>query len=170
MKSLSRFARSTFGWALIVGVFVGLVSYGATQNGATQTQQDRVDDITSKVACPVCDGESVFESRNSASRAIRNEVDSLVRGNEFSDQQILQRLETSYGSEVMLVPKSSGFDAIAWIAPIVVFALAAAGLIVAFVRWRRLSKHSGTPTEADRHLVAAALSEQPPPTTQGSGQ
>lgn len=161
---MTRFARSPVGWALVVAAFVGLVAYGSAQTAGPQTQQDRVDNITSKVACPICDGESVFESRNSASRAIRNEVDDLVRSNEMTDTEILARIENTYGREVMLVPESSGFDAVAWIAPIIVFLLATGGLVAAFVRWRRLANQSGTPTDADRQLVETALNETPPPT------
>ena len=166
---MSTFARSSTGWVLVVAAFVGLVAFGATRTAGPQTQEDRVDNITSQVACPICDGESVFESRNSASRAIRNEVDALVRSNELSDEQILDRIENTYGSEVMLVPDAAGFDAIAWITPIIVAILAVGGLAAAFVRWRRLARDSGTPTEADRQMVAAALDAQSTPTTQGDG-
>lgn len=164
MGALTRFARSPLGWALVIATFVGLVAYGSTQTAGPQTQEDRVDTITSKVACPICDGESVFESRNSASRAIRNEVDELVRSNELTDAQILASIENRYGREVMLVPESFGFDAVAWIAPIIVFLAAAVGLVAAFIRWRRLADATGTPTDADRELVAVALNEVTPPT------
>lgn len=158
-RPVSRFARSGLGWALVVAVFVGLVAFGSTRTAGPRTQEDRVDEITSQVACPICDGESVFESRNSASRAIRNEVDQLVRDNELSDQQILQRIENAYGSEVMLVPERSGFEAIAWIAPVVVALLAVGGLAAAFWRWRRLVGTMGGPTDDDRRLVARAIKD-----------
>lgn len=167
MSAVTRFARSPIGWVLTVAVFVGLIGYGSTQTAGPQTQEDRIDNITSRVACPICDGESVFESRNSASRAIRNEVDELVRSNELTDQQILMRIENTYGSEVMLVPESSGFDAVAWIAPIVVSIAAAIGLVAAFIRWRRLARESGSPTDADRQLVEAALKDTVRPTPGG---
>ncbi len=163
MGAVTRFARSPLGWVLVIAAFAGLVAFGSTQTTGPQTQEDRVDAITSKVACPICDGESVFESRNSASRAIRNEVDELVRSNELTDAQILAGIENTYGREVMLVPESSGFDAVAWIAPIVVFLAAAGGLVAAFIRWRRLASATGTPTDADRELVEAALNEATPP-------
>ena len=155
--SIRRAARTPLGWTVVAVALVGLIAFGGVQSGGPRTQEDRVDNITSRVACPICDGESVFESRNAASRAIRNEVDFLVRGNELSDAQILSRIENTYGSEVMLVPKSTGFDAIAWITPVVVSVLAAAGLVAAFVRWKRQSDRSGMPTEQDRRLVRAAL-------------
>lgn len=161
---MTQFARSPIGWALVIAAFVGLVGYGSTQTAGPQTQEDRVDNITSKVACPICDGESVFESRNSASRAIRNEVDQLVRSNELTDAQILAGIENTYGREVMLVPESSGFDAVVWIAPIIVFIAAAIGLVAAFIRWRRFAGESGTPTDAERELVEAALNDSPTPT------
>jgi cytochrome c-type biogenesis protein CcmH len=157
ISRVHRAMSGRFGWIIVVATLLALLAYGGIQSGEPQTQADRIDAITSQVACPICDGESVFESRNAASRAIRIEVDQLVRDNELSDEQILSRIENTYGSEVMLVPKSTGFDAIAWIAPVVVFVLSLAGLIAAFARWKRQSDRAGAPTDEDRRLVGVAL-------------
>lgn len=157
MATLIRFLRSRLGWLLVISVFVGLLVLGASAGRGPQTQEERADSITSQIACPICDGESVFESRNAASRAIRNEVDTLVRANEMSDRQILQRIENTYGREVMLVPESTGFDAVAWIAPIAVAVIAVVGLVAAFVRWRSVSSSAGVPTDDDRLIVESAL-------------
>lgn len=159
MPTVIRFARSGAGWLVVVAVFVLLIGVGATREQGPRTQEDRVDAITSQVACPICDGESVFESRNAASRAIRNEVTDLVRANELTDAEILARIENTYGSEVMLVPDRSGIGAVAWTAPIIVTVLGIVGLGAAFMRWRR-TQSPQTPTAGDRRLVASALEDE----------
>ncbi len=155
--SLNRRVKRWPGWLLLALVVASFLAVGAARDRGPQTQEDRIDGVSRRVACPVCDGESVFESRNSASRAIRNEVTELVRANELGDDEIVAFLETRYGAEVLLVPKASGFDALVWVLPAVGFVCAVAGLAVAFRRWQRRAAATGPPSAADRDLVDAAL-------------
>jgi cytochrome c-type biogenesis protein CcmH len=160
VTSARRINRSIKGWAgwlalgLIVLVFLAV---GATRSTGPETQQERVEDITKRVACPICDGESVFESRNNASRDIRNQVTVLVDSNELGDDEIIGFIETRYGADVLLVPKASGFDALIWVLPAVAFAAGVIGLTIAFLRWRREAQDTLDPTDADRELVEVAL-------------
>lgn len=149
------------GWVALVLVVAGFLAVGATRSDGPQTQADRVDEITQRVACPVCDGESVFESQNSASRAIRNEVTDLVRANELTDDEIVAFLETRYGADVLLVPKASGFDSLIWVLPAVGFVLGVVGLAIAFRRWRAEAGSTRDASDADRALVEAALRDEP---------
>lgn len=145
------------GWILLVFVLAGFLAVGATRSSGPQTQSDRIDGITQRVACPICDGESVFVSQNNASRALRAQVAQLVDANELSDDEILTFIETRYGAQVLLVPKASGFDALVWVLPAVGFLCGVAGLVVVFRRWKRESEATREPTDADRDLVASAL-------------
>ena len=65
-------------WVLLVLVVAGLLSVGATRESGPLTPQERVEEISKRLACPVCDGESVYESQNSASTQIRAEILSLI--------------------------------------------------------------------------------------------
>ena len=145
------------GWILLIFVLAGFLAVGATRSSGPQTQSDRIDGITQRVACPICDGESVFVSQNNASRALRAQVAQLVDANELSDDEILTFIETRYGAQVLLVPKASGFDALVWVLPAVGFLCGVAGLVVVFRRWKRESEATREPTDADRDLVASAL-------------
>ena len=158
-SSLNRRLKRWPGWLLLAAVLVGLMAFGVTRDRGVQSQSDRVDEITKRVACPVCDGESVFESRNNASRAIRNTVAELVRENELSDDDIVGYIEARNGAQVLLVPRASGIDALVWVLPAVGFVLGAAGLAAAFRRWKQQSESLRTPTDADRERVAAALAD-----------
>ena len=138
-------------------VVVTFLVIGATRSTGPQTQEDRVDDLTQRIACPVCDGESVFESQNAASRRLRNQVEDLVRENELSDDQILTLIDSRNEGELLLVPKASGLDALVWVLPAVGFVVGVTGLGLAFRRWRLEADGLADPTDEDRALVAAAL-------------
>jgi cytochrome c-type biogenesis protein CcmH len=117
---------------------------------------DRADALAQRVACPVCDGESVFESRNRASVNLRNEISALVDEGRLSDDEILARIQAAYPSDILLVPPSDGFNAVVWVLPAAVATCAAAGLVVAFRRWRRTAT-TVEPSADDRAVVASAL-------------
>ena len=148
------------GWVALVFVVAGLLAVGATRDPGPQSQEDRIDELAKRVACPICDGESVFESQNNASVALRSQIADLVAENDLSDSEIIAFIETRYGAQVLLVPKSSGFDALVWVLPAVAFACGLAALIVVFRRWKREAAGTGEPTEDDRILVEAALAAE----------
>ncbi len=154
---LNRAAKSWIGWSVLAVVAVVFLAVGATRDGGPQTPEDRVDAITQRIACPICDGESVFESANNASRDLRNQVAELVRSNELGDDEIIAFIETRYGADVLLVPRATGFDALIWVIPAIVFAIAVAALAVTFRRWRRDADAIPDPTDDDRAMVDAAL-------------
>lgn len=144
------------GWAALAVVVIVVLAIGATRSAGPQTQEDRIDAISRRVACPVCDGESVYESRNNASVAIRTEITDLVRENRSSDDQIVGFIESRYGADVLLVPRATGFDALVWVLPAVAFVAGVAGLTLAFRRWKVQAAATGSPTADDRALVEAA--------------
>lgn len=156
-NDLNRRAKRWPGWVLLLLVVAGFLAVGATRSTGPTSQEDRIDDIAHRVACPICDGESVYESQNNASRALRNQVAELVNDNDLSDNEIVAFIETRYGAKVLLVPKASGFDALVWVLPAVVLLCAVAGLVVVFRRWKREADASSGPTDDDRALVEAAL-------------
>jgi cytochrome c-type biogenesis protein CcmH len=149
------------GWVLLVFVIAGFLAVGATRDTGPQSQEDRIDAIARRVACPICDGESVFESQNNASEALRSQIAELVADNDLDDAEIIAFIETRYGAEVLLVPKASGFDALVWVLPAVAFACGLAALVVVFRRWKREAGSVDEPTDADRALVEAALQSDP---------
>jgi cytochrome c-type biogenesis protein CcmH len=51
--------------------------------------------------------------------------------------QIKADMVEAYGEDVLAQPSGGGFDAVAWIVPVVLVLLAAAALFAAALRWRR---------------------------------
>lgn len=159
-STFNRRLKKWPGWVALAFVVVAFLAVGVARTSGPQTPSDRVDAVTQRVACPVCDGESVFESQNNASRAIRNEVTELVRLNELDDDGIIAFIENRYGADILLVPRASGFDALVWVLPVMGFVIGLAALALVFRRWRRAVEESGSATDADRALVESALSAQ----------
>ncbi len=142
------------GWIVLGVLVVALMAIGAGRTTERLSPQERVEEISKRLACPICDGESVFESRANASVALRNEIKAQVEAGQASDDEIITYIEQRFGAQVLLVPKAEGVDALVWILPVVALVGGIAGLIVAFRRWQ--ANAGGTATEADRELVAAA--------------
>lgn len=142
-------------WVLLVFVVGGLLAIGAARDAGPRSPKERVEEISRRLACPICDGESVFESRNADSQAIRIEIARQVNGGTVSDDQIINFIEQRFGSRVLLVPRATGIDALVWALPVVALVCAVVGLGVAFRRWKAAA--DTIPDDADRELVAAAL-------------
>ncbi len=150
-RSLKRWPS----WVLLVLVVGGLLAVGAARDAAPRSPKERVEEISKRLACPICDGESVFESRNADSQAIRIEIARQVDTGTVSDDQIINFIEQRFGSKVLLVPRATGIDALVWALPVAAWVCAIVGLGFAFHRWKVAA--DTIPDDADRELVAAAL-------------
>lgn len=147
-------------WILLVLVVVGFLAVGATRDSGPSTPAERAEELQKRLACPNCQGESVFESRSTASEQLRTQIRAYVDEGELSDAEILGTITRAQGARVLLVPKSTGFDALAWALPAAAFVCAVAGLAVTFRRWRKEASEAQDPTTDDRELVAAALASE----------
>ena len=157
-----RRLKGPAGWALLGLVVVGLLAVGITRDQGPQTPEARMTSISRRIACPVCDGESVFESRNNASETIRTAIERRVASGQQSDDQIIAFVEQRFSAQVLLVPRGSGLDALVWALPAAAVVIAGAALFVTFRRWREESRLIDDPTDEDRRLVAVALDEESP--------
>jgi cytochrome c-type biogenesis protein CcmH len=144
-------------WVALVFVVVAFLAVGATRASGPSTPEERAEQLEKRVACPTCSGESVFESRATASENIRTAIRQFVDAGELTDDEIIGSIERSFGGRVLLVPKASGFDALVWVLPVAALVCAVAGLGMTFRRWRREAAAETDPTDDDRELVAAAL-------------
>lgn len=159
MSRTMKLLKSWPMWMLMAVLVVALLAVGSTRSDGPRTQEDRIDAISKRIACPTCDGESVFVSQASASQAIRNEIARQVGEGLQSDDEIVGFIEQRFGGQVLLVPKATGLDALVWALPVAVFVCSVAGLVVAFRRWKR--QQGGEATDEDRAIVAALLANDP---------
>lgn len=155
-RALNNRLKRWPGWAALVGVVVVSLIVGAGRSSGPLTQDDRTDSIAQRLACPTCDGESVYESQSPGATDIRKQIRKFIEQGQ-SDGEIISYLELR-NSKVLLVPRATGFDSLVWILPVFAFVCAIAGLGMAFRRWKSASDL--VPTEQDRELVAQALRDQ----------
>lgn len=146
-------------WMLMGILTVALLAVGTTRDSGPLTQSDRIDAISKRIACPTCDGESIYVSRATAADAIRKQVARDVAEGQLSDDEIIAGIADSFDAQVLLVPRATGLDSLVWVLPIAVLVCAIAGLIVAFRRWR--SQLVVDASDEDFVLVEKLLAEDP---------
>ena len=142
-SELNRRLKGWPGWVVLAFVVVGVLVVGATRDSGPRTPDERIESISKRLACPVCQGESVYESRNTASNHIRELIRQGVAEGELSDDQIIEQVAVRRDGEELLVPTGSGVEALAWALPATAFVLGVAGLAIAFRRWQRTARMLG---------------------------
>ena len=155
MKQLKRWP----GWVLLVMVVAGLLAFGTTRDAGARTPEERVEEISKQLACPICDGETVYESRNTQSASIRTEIKAQVTSTDATDDEIIAYIVQNFDAKTQLVPKATGFESLVWVLPSVAFVCAAVGLFFAFRNWRLAADL--VPDDDDRALVDAELKAEP---------
>ncbi|MEY3566925.1 MAG: cytochrome c biosis protein CcmH, partial [Actinomycetota bacterium] len=73
-SSVNRAIKRWPSWVVLLVVAVVMLAVGIGRDSGPATAEERIDAIAQRLACPTCDGESVYESRGSASQAIRQEI------------------------------------------------------------------------------------------------
>ena len=91
-------------------------------------------DVAVLLRCPVCQGLSIADSTSEMAYDMRGQVRQLLaRG--FSQRQILDYFERSYGQFVLLKPKFRGLTMLVWMLPLFVLAT---GIFVVVMKTGRL--------------------------------
>ncbi|HQZ34331.1 MAG TPA: cytochrome c-type biogenesis protein CcmH [Ilumatobacteraceae bacterium] len=158
-SSLSTSLKRWPGWVLLVMVVAGFLAFGSTRDAGARTPEERVEEISKQLACPICGGETVYESRNTASTSIRAEIKAQVSTSDATDDEIIAFVVQQFGAKTQLLPKASGFESLVWVLPAAALVCAGVGLFFAFRRWKQ--NVDTVPDDNDRALVAAALAAEP---------
>jgi cytochrome c-type biogenesis protein CcmH len=106
---------------------------------------DRVEEIGSRIKCPVCQGESIANSPSPMAEDMMDLVSERVTAG-VSDQDIIDELLGSYSGAVLLDPPVAGSTLVLWLAP-----LAALATGVGVILWWQ------------RHPGADPAAVEPPP-------
>lgn len=139
-------------WFGIVASMAFLLVVASFDGGGIETDGERVARLSESFACPECRGQSVSESNAAVAVTIRQFIRNEVTAGS-TDEEIRDRLVTSYTSKVLLNPPAEGFSSLIWILPVMVFVGGSAGVGWTVSRSRGGSRDA---TEADRELVAEA--------------
>ncbi len=100
-------------------------------------KRDIFRDVASELRCPTCTGVSVLESQAEFSVQIQDLVKEKLRDGKSKDE-ILDFFVERYGSWILRVPSTKGFNIVAWAVPICLLALGP--VLVWFLFWRRKSE------------------------------
>jgi len=148
--------NNKYSWIFMAAIASALLIFGGLRDSGPLSQQDRIDAITMRLACPTCQGESVYVSRASAAEAIRAEVARQVGSGLRTDDETIAYIEQRFGGQVLLVPRSTGIDSLVWALPVAALIAGAAALVIVFRKWR--TSDDGTASAEDSALVDAAMS------------
>src|SRR5437762_2244216 len=96
------------------------------------TADERIDQITTELRCPVCQGLSVKDSTSETARQMRDLVTQRVREGK-GDAEIEAEFRAAYGDWIFLSPPVGSWSGLVWLVPI---AALAAGLVLVTGRLR----------------------------------
>jgi cytochrome c-type biogenesis protein CcmH len=114
--------------------------------------------LSVQVRCLVCQNQSIDDSDATLARDLRLLVrERLVAGD--SDSQVLDFLVARYGEFVLMRPVLAPHTVLLWASPLLLLGLGALGLVVWFVRRRRLASVDPL-NDQERRELARILDEQ----------
>jgi cytochrome c-type biogenesis protein CcmH len=94
----------------------------------------RTNEVGQKLRCPVCQGMAISDSPAEMAVNMKSQVRELL-GRGYTEEQILQYFELSYGQFVLLEPKFEGVTGAVWVLPVVALL---AGIIILYFKLRKL--------------------------------
>ena len=97
--------------------------------------EEKAHQVSGLLRCPVCQGLAVADSPAEMAVNMKRQVrDLLSRG--YTEEQILQYFELSYGQFVLLRPKFQGVNVLVWLLPLAALLL---GFAVVVTKMKKLS-------------------------------
>jgi cytochrome c-type biogenesis protein CcmH len=137
--------------ALAAGAFLALVLLVAVMALAPRTPPsvtERTDRLAAELRCPDCQGLSVADSPTDSARAIRQQIDELLAAG-ATDADVRAHFVDRYGQWILLAPSAPAV----WLLPLVMVAIAAAGLVAWLARGQRRAPVTRRPGAAERRRV-----------------
>ncbi len=146
----SRAAASSLLVAIALLLLAPVLAHGATTDADAT-----LPDIEDEVMCPICGTALNLAESPQAERQRVFIRERIAEG--LDKDQIKDALVAEYGSEVLAVPETSGFDLAAWVVPGLGVIVAGAVLLVSIRRWRGSGREPGD-------------GEEPPPAAGSAGE
>ena len=124
----TSWAKALQAIALVVAVTLSM---------GTSNDSGRVYDLSHRLMCTCGCAQMLGECNQmgcAESARAKAELTAAIASGK-TDRQILDTFAAKYGATVLAAPTTKGFDLVAWIAPIAVFAAALMGTILLVRRW-----------------------------------
>jgi cytochrome c-type biogenesis protein CcmH len=116
-------------------------------------QEARARALFEQIRCVVCQNESIDDSEADLARDLRQTVRGQIAAGQ-SDAQIRGFLTQRYGEFILLRPRFSAANAVAWLAP---FAIVLTGAVVLLARVARPAPPGGDPLTPEEEGRLAQL-------------
>lgn len=142
-RAVSRVATISLLAVVVWGVAAGIVH---------SKPGDRLYEVTSRIRCPLCQGESVAESPSASAQDITNQMRQQIDAG-WTDRQIERFYVDRYGSWILLDPPRTGGRLLLWAIPLV----AVTGGVIAVISLLEPSKRRTRLTYASAALGTATL-------------
>ncbi len=156
--STNRFKPTSWQWLLVLVAATAMLAIASFSGNKTLSDGDRVQYLSERFACPVCDGQSVSESNAAVATTIRGFIAAEVNKGS-TDTEIRDELIDAYGTSVLMTPPSDGAAVLVWILPVAVLVFGMVGIAEAA---RRGKIKAATATSEDFDLVAEAQQARSP--------
>ena len=115
------------------------------------TAEERIDQITSELRCPVCQGLAVKDSDSETARQMRDLVADRVRAGK-SNAEIEVEFRAAYGDWIRLSPPVDSWSGLVWLAPV---AALVAGLVLVTARLGKPQPEAPPSPEPTASQIAA---------------
>jgi cytochrome c-type biogenesis protein CcmH len=137
--------------ALLLAIALA-IPLAAPATAPAATPRTSLPAIESQVMCVTCKIPLTIAESPQADRE-RAFIRSLIEQGQ-SESQIKRALVGQYGSQVLALPATHGFDLAAYLVPIAALVLVLSALALLLPRWRRRSRDEGSSTNADEKPIS----------------
>jgi cytochrome c-type biogenesis protein CcmH len=137
--------------AIAVLALAAALAFAARPHEATA--EERIDQITTELRCPVCQGLSVKDSTSETARQMRDLVTQRVREGK-TNAEIEAEFRAAYGDWILLSPPVASWTGLVWLVPV---AALVAGLVLVT---GRLRPTDAPPPAAPSPIEVAALRDR----------
>jgi cytochrome c-type biogenesis protein CcmH len=124
-------------------LILGLLSVLTAAPAVAAEPRASLPDIEDEVMCPTC-GTVLAHAFSPQAERQRVFIRAQIEQGK-TKQQIKDALVAEFGEDVLATPSDEGFDLVAYIVPIGAVLLAAVGIALGLVRWRRQAQVAGEP-------------------------
>ena len=146
-------------YAIAFALAIACASAPAHADVTASDEQARIQALSGKLRCLVCQNQSIAESDADLATDLRRELQEQVKAGR-SDAQILDFMVQRYGDFVLYKPPLKASTVLLWVGPFVLLAVAGAALVT--VLRRRRSVRDDTELDAgERALVERVLGDAP---------
>lgn len=139
---------------LLILLFIGIGVYA--QNTVTQ---DDVDEVASRMFCPVCENEPLDACYNTTCLQWKAEIRRQLEAGRSPDE-IISFFVTTYGQHVTGVPQDAGLRILSYIAPLLGVGIALAVAFMTFRRWQLASPKSLASSENKNPIEESSYRSQ----------